>query len=370
MRRLLTFLWVISFCFLIEMAYSLPCPPEIDIVEISFNYESGYSYDALTIKKNNSTYVPIPEWKAGVRDENFAYIKSQTNRKIKAKFWMDRAGNYNVGVYAVKIGSGTGIGDVLETTVVFSGSQYSVPKIMTCNGTVPSSVGKRDFSWRWYVSYINQEEFIDPLLIGDSGTHDYYTLLAAPQSPMAEPWTEVLDYSCDWASGQSGSTGVAREVTEGIYYNLGDQDGDIDYDWPLGRCIYSKGAGNRTFELTNFLSAINSSSSVIVNCSDCGNIVNIFTAAVGISSQNKRIGNPNTFDTKSINPIGSPGWNTTSWVYHQYGWISSKVYDGCIEVNYGAPILPTDMTQGTYDSYLLAPGESYTWSDTGNASIE
>ena len=155
--------------------------------------------------------------------------------------------------------------------------------------------------------------------------------------------------------GGSPRTGIRAR----IYYNLGDQDGDIDYDWPYGRCMYSKGSGNRTFELTNFLSDLKSTSSVLVNCSDCGNLVNIFTAAVGVSSQSKRIGNPAGFDTKSINPIGTPGWAATSWGYHQYGWISSKVFDGCIEVNHNSPILPTNMSQNIYDNHLTVKSNTY-----------
>ena len=61
-----------------------------------------------------------------------------------------------------------------------------------------------------------------------SGPHTIYVLLGTPQAPMTEPWTEVLDYSCDWADGKSSSDDVATEVAEGIYY-MGDQDGDIDY---------------------------------------------------------------------------------------------------------------------------------------------
>jgi hypothetical protein len=370
-RSLSTVLFLLICLFsLIGEVHGLPWPPTISVYSISFNYESGYTYDALRIKKNNSTYVPVPEWLTGNRNEKIAYIKSQSNRKVKVQFYIEPSGYSNSNISVLADVSGEGIGYINSNKVYFQGSQYSTPKVMTCQGSVPGSANIKNFSWSWYAAAVNGTVLEDPLWIGVTGAHVYYILLSAPQSPMAEPWTSVLDYACVWASGQSNNSGTAQKVTEGIYYQLGDLDGDLDYDWPLGRCIYSKGSSNRTFELTNFLTALNSSGSVIVNCSDCGNLVNIFTAAVGISTQSKRIGNPNTFTTKSINPIGSPGWNSTSWGYHQYGWIGNQVCDGCIEVNYGVPILPTNMIQSTYDSYLLAPGQSYTWSDTGNASVE
>jgi hypothetical protein len=216
------------------------------------------------------------------------------------------------------------------------------------------------------VTYIDDYEFEDPLWIGETGDHEYYTLLDEPQSPMTVPWTDVLDYACDWASGQTGSSGVATAVTQGIYY-IGDTDGDIDYDPASHYCD-----DYRIFRLTSFLSDIKSSSSVQVNCSDVGNLFNIFSAALGLSSQSKRImktNSPYYFLTNSIDPIGSPDWNTTSWWYHQYGWFVSKVDDACLRVNQESPLLPSNMTQGTYNGYLLASGYGYNQTDTGVASV-
>ena len=67
---------------------------------------------------------------------------------------------------------------------------------------------------------VNQIDDYEPeeISIGDTGPHEYYTLLSSPQNPMSTPWTEVLDFSCDWASGQSTGADVAQKITEGIYY--------------------------------------------------------------------------------------------------------------------------------------------------------
>ena len=79
-----------------------------------------------------------------------------------------------------------------------------------------------------------------------------------------------------------------------------------------------------------------------------------------------------TFITKDIDPIGSPVWVSATWSYHQFGWYDdSKVYDACIRVDrFGTPRIPKDMTQLTYDGYLLAEGESYHDTSTGTTSLE
>ena len=225
----------------------------MDIDEIYFNYAPGsYSYDALTLKKDNSTYVPVPEWDTGERNENFAYIKSQYNRMIAATFWTEEPRNYEMGVYNIKIGFGVGFGNVSETAVVFSEtSYYSDPTIMTCNGSVYSKVSTQSFRWRWYATYIGDYEFEEPLLIGDSGPHNYYVVLAAPQSPMTEPWTSVLDYACVWAAWQTSSSGATEQVVQHIYNDLG-----LTYDTYEGAPRYTSNGKSGSFNLTDFLSDI------------------------------------------------------------------------------------------------------------------
>ena len=253
---LLSLVCIVSLTSNVKEVFCLPWPPEIDIIEISFNYDSGSTtYDAVTLKANASTYKPVPEWKAGVRNDKVAYIQNQTNRKIKTKFQLDRSGSYDMGVYAEEYQASYGIGDVYESMVHFDDSDKSTPKVMTCDGSVPSGVRKQDrfFYWKWYVTCIGEppwepEEFEEPLYIGYTGVHNYYTLLGAPQNPMSEPWTSVLDYACDWADGKSDDNDVAQMVAECIYNELGDKDGDIDYD---GWSHYTSDYWN--FELTSFL---------------------------------------------------------------------------------------------------------------------
>ena len=81
--------------------------PQIWPTEISFNYEGGSSNDAVTIRKNASTSISVPEYVKDSRNESCAYIISQSSHKIKVKFNSNNS-NMNYLVKATVI-SGTGI---------------------------------------------------------------------------------------------------------------------------------------------------------------------------------------------------------------------------------------------------------------------
>jgi hypothetical protein len=347
----------------VEIAHcELPYPPDMTVVYIKFRHDGGNS--SLDITKNGSTEVEVPEWYPGEsnRDENMAYIKNQTSRKIKVKFWIDRTGMENWGAFATA--SGDDIGDVDQENFDFDGEQYSEEILMEFDGSVPGSVGKRNFSLSWYGVMPGEPDV--EYSIGSSGAHYYYTVLTTPQSPMASPWTSVLDYSCDWASGETTNSGAADEITEGIYDDLGDTDGDIDYD-PDSDYM----TGYFTFDLTSFLSDLGSSSSVTVNCDDTGNLFAIFATALGLSAQSRVRTTPVAITTNSIDCIGSPGWTTyDNWYHHHFGWFNSLVYEPCLRVNQGSPILPKGMNQTTNEETYLIDEGSFNGTDTQSTTVE
>src|SRR3989304_92345 len=86
-RGVTRFCLLTSFMFYIGF-HSILCAQSVSIwpVEISFNYEAGSTNDAIDIQKNASTGITVPEYKKDVKNENCAYIRSQSNRKIKVKF--------------------------------------------------------------------------------------------------------------------------------------------------------------------------------------------------------------------------------------------------------------------------------------------
>ncbi|MBC8182657.1 hypothetical protein H8E88_16275 [candidate division KSB1 bacterium] len=294
MKRLIliNLICILSLFCLFQQAYCLPWPPDIDVYYIKFNYQSGQSSDALKIKN-----ISAPEWaNGGSTNKKIAYIKNQSSRKIKAKFWIDRSSIDWICVYADKI-SGTGIGDVPDWQIDFNGSQYSQEEQITCSGSVPGSVGKRNFTWRWYAFAIDDYELEEEIHIGDT-SHEYYTLLAAPQSPMTEPWKEVLDYACDWAEYMSSSSSAMIKVVQHIYDDLG-----FEYDTIDGSSRYTDKTDG-SFGLTSMLSEI-PGSDIIVNCYDCGKAVKIFANALGCGAS-YNVSQPFGY-LNCIKPIGK-GW--------------------------------------------------------------
>lgn len=382
-----------SFVFL-PSAHSLPWPPTISVYSIGFNYESGYSNDALAIAKGRGSTMPTPEWLTGSRNERFAYIKSQSNRKVRVQFYIEPSGysNSNIRVYAEV--SGQGIGYINSNTVYFQGSQYSTPKVMTCQGSVAGSVDIRSFSWSWYADAVNGNPLEDPLVIGTTGDHTYYILLAAPQDPMSVPWTDVLNYSCDWASGQSSSSGATTKIVQGLY-----NETNYYYDTYDGIARYTANGGSASFNLNGFLNNIPSGS--YVNCYDCGKAVKVFANAIGCGAS-YQFCSPFGYEN-CIKPIGC-GWTNnpfyasqsppydqpivgeddpyrTRFANHAFGALSGNIYDACLKVDtdsnpdYGPPFTEswaTGWSWSTYKSKVIdnnppsSPGNPVTY----NFSVE
>jgi hypothetical protein len=122
--------------------------PKIWPTEISFNYDAGSTtYDALTIRKNVDDEITVPEYvrneSSEIRNEQCAYIKSQSNRKIKVKFNSNNS-NMNYLVKATVI-SGTGMGNICEMFVAPCDLNSTVFTI-ELSGSVPSSIGKSTFT--------------------------------------------------------------------------------------------------------------------------------------------------------------------------------------------------------------------------------
>lgn len=362
--------WLFSSFGILPFAYSLPWPPTISVYSIGFNYESGYSNDALTIKKGRGSTMPTPEWLTGSRNERFAYIKSQSSRKVRVQFYIEPSGysNSNISVYAEV--SGEGIGYININTVYFQGSQYSTPKVMTCQGSVAGSVDIRSFSWSWYAAAVNGNPLEDPLVIGTTGDHTYYVLLAAPQSPLSEPWTDVLDYSCNWAGGQSSSSGAMTKVVQNIYSNL-----DLYYDTYDGSPRYTTNGTSGVFHLNQFLNEV--PGSYMVNCYDCGKASKVFANAIGCGADYQYT-SPFGY-LNCIKPIGcgwtnNPFYDSQSYPYnqpivgeddpyrtrfgnHAFGALSGNIYDACLKVDtdsnpdYGPPFSESWATGWSWNMY-------------------
>lgn len=329
---------------------------DVTVDEIYFNHIDGNTNDALTISDNGTPIIPYedgPEWIANLGEvHKFAYIMGQASRSIKVRL--------NAGLYTglmhllikVSYTSGTGTDGIGEVCNLFV-PNFNTDSLLTLypTGTFPAAVGVHEFHWHWdiYAIPINNPGYCAYWASTDT-SHHFYTLLAAPKSPMTQPWERVLDKACTWANGQTSYENVAQKVTEGIYY-MGDLDGDIDY---VTASYYTQ--DYYKFNLRNFLSSINTTNTVVLNCTDCANLFNIFSASLGCQSQSKMISRG--MNTNSIDPIGSTyGWVSVYWEYHQFGLFNNMVFDPCIRfVSNGNQIVPTNMSLNSYYTSLLTNG--------------
>lgn len=319
-------------------------PIEVYPSQIKFDYETGNGNDAINIRENASTDVPVPEYVYNSTNAKLAYIEGQSSKKIQVKF-NSNCENMDF-IIRLTVTDGTGIGSISYLYVTDYNTSSFVE--LTLTGQIPNSVGKTTFEWQWDIYGIPDAAGYCSATTISYTSHTYYTLYAEPQAPMEEPWTMVLDYACDWASNKSSQYDVVKYITEGIFY-MQDTDGDIDYN----PTISDFSPDFDEFYLTEFFDSLRTSSNVHVNCTDCANLVCIYTSSVGILSGTKRI----YLDvyTTNINPIGdSYDWTTSIWTYHQYGWLSNTVNDASLMLyNSGNPIVPTNMSQPNYNTQFI-----------------
>ncbi|MDI6783474.1 MAG: hypothetical protein QME64_05180 [bacterium] len=174
---------------------------------------------------------------------------------------------------------------------------------------------------------------------GNTGPHKIYVTLSTPQAPMAIPWTEVLDKSCVWADGVNTDSLAVDSITKGAYWNIGK-----NYS---GLSTHTDGT---LFHLKKFLN------DNWADCQDMSATLQVFSNVLGVSGiQVRRINGP--FLYKNIDPVGSPGWNSDVWNFHQVGWYSDKVYDACLRLNIDEPRVPVNEDiDGSYKEDLFEAG--------------
>ena len=348
--------WIVPFI-LLNMIVCFGKSQDLKIIPVAviFDCETGHTNDALTLLEGYNDYADIPEYNLGYHNNPVAYVMNQPNRKIEVSFKDDNTNGYSgVAHLILKLSKSGGIYSVGEVCNLFVPNydfgNSSESTGVSLAGAFPESVGKHSYQWKWEIYAIPVNSTNRCAAWNTSYTsHTFYTVLAEPKAPMATPWIDVLDLACVWASGQTTAVNAAQKVTEGIY-NMGDTDGDIDYDeFPN----YTSISNARLFNLTGFLYSIENRSSVQVNCDDVANFFNICTLALGLDSESKRILKQiqPAFITNQIDPIGLGDiLYTRTWSKHHYGWFDGMVFDPCLKIGTSLPI---NMAQGTYESALI-----------------
>lgn len=359
----------------------------LDAIQLNHDPASVHN-SAINIRKNNTTFVSVPEWRAGISvsaaDSPAAYVKMETQGQtilIKARFrWTGEHGGH-VKIRAVDpTAHGSGclgiirkilnaifgnvLGEVKEKMVHFNAPGLGGWETFELENTRLDQVGVgiRTTHWQW--QYRERGTWHD----FDDSRHRIYVLLETPTAPWQQapyqasntqlPWTDVLDKSCVWAVGAVDRDTAAAKITERVY-DLGNSV--IEYDCPHGGATQY---AYPNFDCTAFLERIagGPGNGQYVNCTDCATFVSTFANALGCDLWQSRMGWG--FQLNPLLAIGSSVWDTacgwSGFSYHEVPWkdgctASDRVYDACLQVDGDAdpttaphtPLLPVNMVFGT-----------------------
>jgi len=186
----------------------------VTVTNIKFNYDNGSATgDALNIRKNYSTSYDVSngEWVKGATNIPAAYIRN-TTVSIKAKLIVTPLVSISAKVSAISSDAANSLGNVAETTVSFL-SGVSNPEFTTfsISNAIANCVKKGSHTWQWKIKDVNGTGSPECDL-NQSGSHEIYTVLSEPKSPMQEAWADVLYYGCDWAGNATNDESVCVQI--------------------------------------------------------------------------------------------------------------------------------------------------------------
>ena len=207
----------------------------VKLKTIKFNHNTNsITNDAITIRKNKTQTVNVPEWVDGVsvlaEDSKAAYAMLETNGNtitIQANFQLINSNAGRAQIRAIdavtdprnqggcigwliyllltiiKAIFGNVLGDVKARWVSFNNGTSAYETFELVNPKIWSSgVGIHFTEWQWQYRFGQKGKWHNMQI----SKHKIYIILEAPKSAWNQtagsdhlPWTEVLDYSCSWA---------------------------------------------------------------------------------------------------------------------------------------------------------------------------
>jgi len=373
---------------------------------IKFNHDpAAATNDALSIRRNKTTFVDVPEWRRGVsvapEDSVAAYAMEATRGRtltIQAQFSCatEKPGSIEVRAVDPTVNPpapggcpggclplwraiaalirdlfGNALGEVKAKRITCTRGQTGWETFELENVRVwQVGVGVHITTWRWQYR-IGSGPWTDM----QTTQHRIYVLVDVPTLPWVQapfdpanielPWTEVMDYACQWAVLAPDRDAAATAVTAGIN-NLGPNR--IAYDCPGGGSTHY---ANPTFNCTAFLDRLGGGpgNGQLVNCTDCATFTSTFANVLGCDLWQSRMSPSSgwSFGLNDILAIGSstwfpgcPNWSGHSFSYHEVAWKGActdtdEIFDACLQVD-GDPdptapphtaLLPTNMRFGT-----------------------
>lgn len=341
--------------------------PNVNLAAIKFNYDPSLaSTDALSIRKDRTTAVSMPEWVSGQLDpvlSPVAYSIAAVTGKtitIQAKFTIST----NASVTAQVKATGGGILGQIDPFTVNFVNGVSAPVFVTISlphhSVGAAGVQIQNIMWSW---------FYQPTGGSWNGMgssyHRIYAVLGAPNLPWVQsasstntqlPWVTVLEYACTWANGKANAVDAATAVTQKVYNGIG-----LTYDIDKGASKYTTITGaspsqSSQFLCTNFVSYLKGGSGLtnIVNCTDCATIVTTFANILGCNLTESTMYNINSagtaFQAFKCNKIIAIGGGTTweypfptkgrQFSYHEVAWTGGlsypdRIFDACLELDGG-----------------------------------
>ena len=181
----------------------------------------------------------------------------------------------------------------------------------------------------------------------------FYTVLASPTAPMTQPWTEVLDKACVWASGKSDATNATIALCNGFYAN--------SYYNPGNRAWYTEGSPE-IFHLNNFLhktaGVSPAPSGLQGQCNDFSDFLVCLSAAVGAKPVQSQRSNGGFYYSHVIY-AGTTTSHTPMpdyFNYHQWttdGTASAgNIFDSAVRPDNAATAIPVNEALNPYLNWL------------------
>ena len=334
---------------------------QVSLEAIKFNHDPGAATsDALNIRRNETEAVTVPEWRKGVSilpdDSPAAYaIKEIGDRQItiQARFkcvepetstvkkCVDPETN-TVEIRAVdptkslEGRTGNALGEVVSRQIRFDSNGETQFETFTldCIDLEKRGVSSSVTTWIW--QYRVEDSDWCPFT---TTRHRVYTILEMPKCAWVQqpfdgrnpqlPWTEVLDYACEWAKGARDRDEAAARITKAVF-DLGQSL--VVYD--SAPCY----ANFDNFDCTSLLSLFRDDRGMgqRFNCEDCATIVSTFANVLGCDLWQSQIGLG--FNTHPIRLIGSAAFESTFFDYHEVAWkdccsFEDDLFDACMELD-------------------------------------
>lgn len=243
---------------------------------------------------------------------------------------------------------------------------------------LPATLGKRvqRYRFRFYTRVDGAWQALPGSLQTE---HTLYTLAAQPASdllPSGRPWVAALDLVSGWVAGARTSAQAHDLVTAGVNSQVG-----LRYDVNLGAPAYTGGFDLHRPELDLDAFLASQANGRVVNCLDCGALVNKLSAMVGARTQVIVVGW--NFNLYWLRGIGYQSFTSSlfggahAFSYHA---LTSRdqgatVNDACLEVDddarpYQSPHqarLPQGMPFNDYRRQLSR--DTFRLQDLGQASL-